>query len=1001
MVDTTSDADLQGCLNAVLNDCSLRGAINLANLIAGDDTITFDPTVFSTPQIINLTGILPLLSTNLFIDGPGANLLTVRRNSGGNYNIFVVLRDVTAAIDGLTLTNGANNGGGIANQGTVTLTNSTISGNSGGIGGGIFNNGPSATLTIVNSTISGNTATTNVGGGIANLGGTLTVTNSTISGNFAAAGGGISVASGSLLTTITNTTISGNSTSSGTGGNIYVANNSTILTTLRNTIVAGGTCTGSLNDGGGNLAYPTACGSIAAGSNPLLGALQNNGGTTLTHLPGVGSPAIDAGNDAICAAAPVNNVDQRGVARPQDGNGDSVTHCDIGAVEVAAAPATSTPTSTSTPTDLPTNTPTLTSTPTETVTSTATTTATFTNTPVDACPLLSVDAMFLGDQTLTFTIRNDNLLAATITQVDLVWRPNDPSTMYPERLTLSTSAQPFWIKPVADAPVTAGSYSITSSTPDWNTAEAVMLGNGTSNWTVTFVGGPIPLSSQYSIHDFRGTKLRVQVGAQTCVIDPTETLATVTPSSTPSNTVVPSATWTNTPTNTPVPPSATWTNTPTNTPVPPSATWTNTPTNTPVPPSATWTNTPTNTPIPPSATATNTPTQTNTPAPTLTFYRSVNLGGAALTIDGNNWAANTGSTANLTTNGQVMCNQYQPLNPPTDANRTTMIRCSREHWAHNIVMSGVPNGTYQISIYAWLSWNDPNPAIVSVAIEGTTVVPSYVQGPSAGEWDKLGPFTVNITDGTINIATNGGIVDLSGIEVWTVSGAPAASATPTRTNTPTNTPNIPSLTPTRTNTPTNTPNVPSLTPTRTLTPTNTPFVNSPTPTLTRTATNTPSRTPTPTASNLIFYRAVNLGGAAVVIDGNSWAANTGTTPNLTTNGTAMCNQYVPLIPTTDANRSTMIRCSRQHWGHNLVMSGVPNGTYQVSIYVWLDWADPNPEAFSLAIEGTTVVPSYLPGPVGKWDKLGPFTVNITDSTINVTTNGGLPNLSGIEVWRVN
>jgi hypothetical protein len=68
------------------------------------------------------------------------------------------------------------------------------------------------------------------------------------------------------------------------------------------------------------------CGLIG-GSDPLLGPLQNNGGPTKTHALLPGSPAIDAGNDAVCAADPVNGLDQRGVARPQGAS------CDIGAYE--------------------------------------------------------------------------------------------------------------------------------------------------------------------------------------------------------------------------------------------------------------------------------------------------------------------------------------------------------------------------------------------------------------------------------------------------------------------------------------------------------------------------------------------------------------------------------------------------------------------------------------------------------------------------------------------
>ena len=101
--------------------------------------------------------------------------------------------------------------------------------------------------------------------------------------------------------------------------------------TLQNTIVtnspAGGNCSASITDGGGNLSYPDAtCPGI--NGNPLLGPLQDNGGPTHTMALLPGSAALDAADDAICAAAPVNKRDQRGIARPQG------PHCDIGAYEV-------------------------------------------------------------------------------------------------------------------------------------------------------------------------------------------------------------------------------------------------------------------------------------------------------------------------------------------------------------------------------------------------------------------------------------------------------------------------------------------------------------------------------------------------------------------------------------------------------------------------------------------------------------------------------------------
>jgi hypothetical protein len=108
------------------------------------------------------------------------------------------------------------------------------------------------------------------------------------------------------------------------------------MSTVKNTIIAGsamgGNCAGSpLVDGGGNLSYPDAtCPGLNA--DPLLGPLQDNGGPTWTMALGEGSAAIDAADDAICAAPPVNNLDQRSVTRPQG------THCDIGAVEQVQEP---------------------------------------------------------------------------------------------------------------------------------------------------------------------------------------------------------------------------------------------------------------------------------------------------------------------------------------------------------------------------------------------------------------------------------------------------------------------------------------------------------------------------------------------------------------------------------------------------------------------------------------------------------------------------------------
>lgn len=241
------------------------------------------------------------------------------------------------------------NGGGIYNAGTLTVTNTSLSANaaggggegnsasgghacdggkggSGGHGGGFYNAG---IMNVTNTTFSGNgTGTGGEGGfgvGLYNAGGnggngggiyngaTLTMTNVTLSGNSVGSGG-----SGQ-----------GGAGSAGVGGGIR---NDVGTATLKNTIVAnstlGGNCSGTLTNGGSNLDSAATCGFGTANgslsnSDPLLGPLANNGGTTQTMVLLPGSPAIDR----VRAIDYCPATDQRGVSRPQG------RACDIGAYE--------------------------------------------------------------------------------------------------------------------------------------------------------------------------------------------------------------------------------------------------------------------------------------------------------------------------------------------------------------------------------------------------------------------------------------------------------------------------------------------------------------------------------------------------------------------------------------------------------------------------------------------------------------------------------------------
>ena len=105
---------------------------------------------------------------------------------------------------------------------------------------------------------------------------------------------------------------------------------------LTNTILRGaGACSGTFADGGHNLDSSGSCG-VGPATDPLLSTagLASNGGPTQTVALQDGSPAIAAGDGAVCAAAPVLGVDQRGYARP----GGGAANCSIGAFEYGAAP---------------------------------------------------------------------------------------------------------------------------------------------------------------------------------------------------------------------------------------------------------------------------------------------------------------------------------------------------------------------------------------------------------------------------------------------------------------------------------------------------------------------------------------------------------------------------------------------------------------------------------------------------------------------------------------
>jgi hypothetical protein len=172
-------------------------------------------------------------------------------------------------------------------------------------------------------------------------------------------------------------------------------------------------------------------------------------------------------------------------------------------------------------------------------------------------------------------------------------------------------------------------------------------------------------------------------------------------------------------------------------------------------------------------------------------------------------------------------------------------------------------------------------------------------------------------------------------------------------------------------------------------------VYTPAPGVSRTFTITKEQAPPPPAA-LTFFRALNLNGPALTVDGKLFEASN-SAPDFTYTGNVFANQSIPLIPGTDINRSLMLRSSI--WGGHarLNVQRVPSGTYAFYIYVW---EDNNPATFSLFAENQTLVSNYVSGPAGRWEKLGPFRLAVTDGELNIRASGGHANLSGLEIYRV-
>ncbi len=356
---------------------TIQGALDDARTTAG--TIIAVTDALHTEQGIRVAKDVTILG-----HGVGGTVVQAHAEAGSATDrVFFIASGATVTIGDMTIRHGnpmeePGTGGGILNEGTLTLRRCSVTNNEATAGAGIHSDGR---LTLINSTVSDNIAgraanpnrECTTGGGIKSLTGELTLIGSTVSGNSSRDnGGGMFIACKSKVKLV-NSTVSGNEAVGGNGGGIYLKGaarltNSTIANNhasgtgggvyvegsgerglirgwldLENTIIAHNTdgreyccddCMlgddSTIGINSNNFVGDGSCSPDYTG-DALLGPLSENGGETQTHSLLRGSPAIDAISAISCTLA----TDQRGQARPV-GLVAADTPCDIGAFELQA-----------------------------------------------------------------------------------------------------------------------------------------------------------------------------------------------------------------------------------------------------------------------------------------------------------------------------------------------------------------------------------------------------------------------------------------------------------------------------------------------------------------------------------------------------------------------------------------------------------------------------------------------------------------------------------------
>ncbi|MDW7693362.1 lamin tail domain-containing protein [Flammeovirgaceae bacterium SG7u.111] len=397
----------------------------------------------------------------------------------------------------------------------------------------------------------------------------------------------------------------------------------------------------------------------------------------------------------------------------------------------------------------------------------------------------------------------------------------------------------------------------------------------------------------------------------------------------------------------------------------------------------------------------------------LSFYRGVNLGGGQmLTIDGNEfepgWASNLilrGTSANLS--------WVSLADAPDDSDLNLLLDKVTYGNGAGVTMTNVPNGTYQVYLYL-VEWQGDD-KFFNISLNGNQVESNA--NLSSGTWGKMGPWSVNVTNGEIKVETSGAVVGIAGMEVWTGGSTPNPQSPAAPSNLALSNDGVELMIQWNDNASNETSFVleakaasaGSYSEIATLdtdvemykvavpgeaTSYRVKAVNasgaSP-------YSNTATYSPT-VSGDKQFYKAYNLGGSSLTIDGNEWQA--GWSGELAKRGGNFNMNWLNFQDASSASHKAMLEKTLllTSGGTGVDVLGiVPNGTYEVYLYV-VEWEDKT-KSYDVKLNGSTVE-SNVSLAESTWKKLGPWQVEVTNGEISVSTVGDAAALAGVEILSV-